>query len=149
MLSASGTPSDPSRLVWLGSVGHYGPRRLAYETYVDGPARKKIDLFDMYGQSKLANVMLSIYFANKEAQEGKIISIATDPGNIKSDIFRGDVPWYMRIWVCPFPFFYTYRTQQCLQEALVLYPVEYGALTPLYAGGAPEAAAYNGKVSVG
>ncbi|KAI0655898.1 NAD-P-binding protein [Cubamyces menziesii] len=128
MLSASGTPSDPSRLVWLGSVGHYGPRRLAYETYVDGPARKKIDLFDMYGQSKLANVMLSIYFANKEAQEGKIISIATDPGNIKSDIFRGDVPWYMRIW-----------------EALVLYPVEYGALTPLYAGGAPEAAAYNGK----
>ena len=109
MLSASGTPSDPSRLVWLGSVGHYGPRRLAYETYVDGPARKKIDLFDMYGQSKLANVMLSIYFANKEAQEGKIISIATDPGNIKSDIFRGDVPWYMRIWVRPFSFFYAYR----------------------------------------
>ncbi|KAH9892803.1 NAD-P-binding protein [Cubamyces lactineus] len=128
ILSASGQSSDPSRLVWLASVGHYGPRKLAYETYVDGPARQKIDLFDTYAQSKLAAVVLSMHFASKGAQEGKVISIATDPGNIRSEIFRGDVPWYMRIW-----------------EALVLYPVENGALTPLYAGSAPEAAAYNGK----
>ncbi|KAI0334991.1 NAD-P-binding protein [Cubamyces sp. BRFM 1775] len=128
LLSASGKSSDPSRLVWLASVGHYGPRKLAYEAYVDGPARKKVDLFDIYGQSKLAAVMLSMYFANKEGKESKVISIAADPGNIRSEIFRGDIPWYMRIW-----------------EALVLYPVEYGGLTPLYAGGAPEAATYNGK----
>lgn len=32
-------------------------------------------------------------------------------------------------------------------QDLMLYPVPYGALTQLYAGTAPEAAEYNGKVS--
>ena len=39
-----------------------------------------------------------------------------------------------------------FRAAPPFQDYLITYPTPYGSITPLYAGTAPEAAAYNGKV---
>ncbi|KAI0665924.1 NAD-P-binding protein [Trametes maxima] len=127
VLKASGSESDPSRVIWLSSMGHFDAHALEYETYKDGPERRKADLFGLYRQSKLAAVLISNVMA-RSCIEDNIVSIAVDPGNIKSDIFRGTSPLFNRVW-----------------DFLFSYPTEYGALSSLYAGFMPEAANWNGK----
>ncbi|KAI0744855.1 hypothetical protein C8Q76DRAFT_764360 [Earliella scabrosa] len=90
-----------------------------------GTNRRKVGTFAMYAQSKLAPVALSAHIA---ARREPVVSIVVDPGHTTSEIFHRDKAWYWRVW-----------------EYLITYPTPYGAITPLYAGTAPEAAAYNGK----
>ncbi|KAI0675613.1 NAD-P-binding protein [Trametes maxima] len=128
-LKQSGQPSDPARVVWLSSMANYGPRTLNYETYREGQARDKTSLLALYGESKLAAVLASNALARRCADDG-IVSIAVDPGTIKSEIYRESCPWYYRLGIW---------------DTIFSYPTEYGALTSLYAGCMPEAADYNGK----
>ncbi|KAI0708181.1 NAD(P)-binding protein [Cerioporus squamosus] len=132
LLLAAPAPG-PSRVVWTASFSHYQVPgdRLDYATFTDGPERRNVrrGMFTMYAQSKLAQVALSSYLAKRAVEAGEsVVSIVVDPGNIQSEIFRGEKPWYLRLW-----------------ERLIMYPTAYGAITPLYAGTAPEALAYNGK----
>ncbi|KAI0630120.1 NAD-P-binding protein [Trametes polyzona] len=126
LLSASGRESDPSRVVWLSSMGNHEPYGLTYEVYRDGPIRQKVDLFSIYGESKLAAVLMSNYLARSCASDN-VVSIAVDPGCIKSEIYRS-APLHLRLF-----------------DMVYWYPVEHGAVSPLYAAAAPEAAACNGK----
>ncbi|OJT14910.1 hypothetical protein TRAPUB_8533 [Trametes pubescens] len=126
-VTASGRESDFSRIVWLSSFASQYPRALDYEAFRDGPAHAKVHPFIMYAQSKVAAIMLSMRLARHCAAD-HVASIAVDPGSIKSEIYRSS-PWYIRT-----------------TDWMYSYPVEYGAVGPLYAAGSPEAADYNGKV---
>ncbi|KAI1784263.1 NAD(P)-binding protein [Ganoderma leucocontextum] len=135
LVSPSPSPAShpgPARIVWTSSSANYlVPGRLDFSTFTDRPARQpeKVDTFAMYCQSKLAQIQASALVARRAADAGEdVVSIAVDPGNIRSDIFRGTSSFIYWLW-----------------DKLVSYPVPYGALTPLYAGTAPEALAYNGK----
>ncbi|RDX47114.1 NAD(P)-binding protein [Lentinus brumalis] len=125
--------SDPARVVWVSGFANYlvPGGKLSYSTFTDGPARRNVKrgMFAMYAQSKLAQITLSTYLAKRAAEAGQnVVSFAVDPGNIQSEIFRGDKVWYLRLW-----------------ERFIMYPTAYGAITPLYAGTAPEALEHNGK----
>ncbi|KAI0642041.1 NAD-P-binding protein [Trametes meyenii] len=128
-LKQSSRSPDTARVVWLSSMANYAPRVLHYETYRQGPARDKADLLALYGESKLAAVLASNALARRCAADG-IVSIAVDPGTIKSDIYRESCPWYYRLGIW---------------DTIFSYPTEYGALTSLYSGCMPKAAEYNGK----
>ncbi|KAI0737631.1 NAD-P-binding protein [Daedaleopsis nitida] len=91
--------------------------------------RRKAGMMAMYAQSKLAPISLSTYIAKEAARKDeKLMSIAADPGHTRSEIFHRGKAWYWQLW-----------------ESLITYPTPYGAITPLYAGTAPEAASMNGK----
>ncbi|EIW63604.1 NAD-P-binding protein [Trametes versicolor FP-101664 SS1] len=126
ILSASGTKPDPSRIIWVSSMANHLPSELSYDAFRDGPARKKADPFVIYGESKLAAVMLSTYHA-RTSLEDNVASIAIDPGCIKSSLYRSS-PWHLRLF-----------------DRYYWYPVEYGAVSSLYAAGEPGAAERNGK----
>lgn len=97
ILSASGSKSDPSRIIWLSSMAHHEPRAITYEAFRDGPVNRKADPFHLYGQSKLAEAMLSTCHARRCIEEN-VISIAVDPGCIRSDIYRSS-PWHLKFFV--------------------------------------------------
>ncbi len=97
--------SDPARVVWVSGFANYlvPGGKLSYPTFTDGPARRNVKrgMFAMYAQSKLAQITLSAYLAKQAAEAGEnVVSFAVDPGNIQSEIFRGDKAWYLRLWVC-------------------------------------------------
>ena len=101
---------EPARIVWVSSCANYlVPGRLDFSSFTDGPARQpqKLDTFAMYCQSKLAQIQASALVARRaaEADEG-VVSIAVDPGHIRSDIFRGTSSFFFKIWVraLAFPF---------------------------------------------
>lgn len=97
LLSASGRESDTSRIIWLSSIASYKPHSLTYEAFREGPVRQRMNSLEMYSESKVAVVMLSTYLA-KTCAEDSVSSIAVDPGNIKSEIYRSS-PWYLKLWV--------------------------------------------------
>ncbi|KAJ6491503.1 NAD-P-binding protein [Mycena vulgaris] len=68
-------------------MGHMLMPGLDFDTFKDGPARKKSDPKKLYGQSKFANVVFSNELARRYADRG-IVSIALHPGNIKTDLSR-------------------------------------------------------------
>ncbi|KAI0630119.1 NAD-P-binding protein [Trametes polyzona] len=126
LLAASGRQSDPARVVWLSSMGSYKPYNLTFDAYKDGPTRRRMDSFDLYCETKAAAVLLSMRLA-RNCKKDNVVSIAVDPGYIKSEIYRSS-PWYIHVF-----------------DRLFSYPVEYGAIGSLYAGAAPEGASLNGK----
>ncbi|PIL29562.1 hypothetical protein GSI_08198 [Ganoderma sinense ZZ0214-1] len=134
---SSGTSPGPARIVWVSSCANYlVPGCLDFATFTrtrTSGAHEKlkvdVDLFGMYCQSKLAQIQASALVARRAGEAGEdVVSIAVDPGHIRSDIFRGTTSFFFKLW-----------------DMLIAYPVSYGALTPLYAATSTEALAYNGK----
>ncbi|KAJ7473533.1 NAD-P-binding protein [Mycena latifolia] len=122
------SPDGKARVVNTSSVGHQLMPGLDFDTFKDGPRRKKLNAQKLYGQNKFVwNVVFSNEFARRYPD---IVSISLNPGNIKTDLTRH---------------------VSALQRALIgwmLYPVELGALTQLYAGTAPEALQLSGKYMI-
>ncbi|KAF8316061.1 NAD-binding protein [Clavulina sp. PMI_390] len=129
LLRSAQTSSDgKARVVNVSSMAHLrslsGPVRL--ETLVDGPARRKMNPEQLYSQSKSANILLSNALARKFGDQG-IVSIAINPGLIRTDIYDCYGPVRRAV------------TERILQ------PVQWGALTQLFAAAAPEARHMNGQ----
>ncbi|KAL6299640.1 NAD(P)-binding protein [Sparassis latifolia] len=119
------SPDHHTRVIHTSSSGAY-LYAIDFDTFLPGPTRSKLSTSELYFQSKFANVVVSRQFAKRYADQG-IISVALDPGNIRTDLQR-----------------YTNAFIQKLSD-VVLRPVKFGALTQLYAGTMPEAVNYNGK----
>ncbi|KAJ7449545.1 NAD-P-binding protein [Mycena latifolia] len=129
LAAAQSSPDGKARVVNTSSMGHQLMPGLDFSTFKDGPARKKLGEKKLYGQSKFANVVFSNELARRYADQG-IISIALHPGNIKTDLGRHSTP---------------------MERALtgwMLYPVDLGVLTQLYAGTMPEALELSGKYMI-
>ena len=93
----------PARIIWVSSCANYlVPGRLDFTTFASGTARdpEKVDTFGMYCQSKLAQIQASALVARRAAEAGEdVVSIAVDPGHIRSDIFRGTTSFFFKLWV--------------------------------------------------
>ncbi|TFY63928.1 hypothetical protein EVG20_g6134 [Dentipellis fragilis] len=94
-----------------------------------GPGRDRMTTYELYNQSKHANVVFARELGRRYGDQG-IISTAVNPGNIRSELQRHLNP------VARFV------------ARLFLYPTPYGALNQLWAGTSPETADFNGKFIV-
>ncbi|KAJ6551226.1 NAD(P)-binding protein [Mycena capillaripes] len=115
-----------ARIVTLTSMVHY-VGTIDYETFKDGPARRKRTPFDLYAQSKWANGVLATELARRYGDQG-IVSTSVNPGNLKTDIAHNST-----------------GSVTLLVKLILIHPVEWGAITQLWAGTSAEAAHLNGK----
>ncbi|KAJ7509075.1 NAD(P)-binding protein [Mycena galericulata] len=145
-LLATAAAGKKPRIIHTSSLGaqlHPGKEGVNYNTLLDGPARRRQSLVFLYGQSKFvrrteentsiplfslhqANVLVSNELARRYAYQG-IVSIALNPGNLRSDLGRhltGAIQLRLIYAIC--------------------YPVPLGALTQLWAGTTKEAESLNG-----
>ncbi|EIM79649.1 NAD-P-binding protein [Stereum hirsutum FP-91666 SS1] len=90
------------------------------------PSRKKMGMTQLYGQSKLCQVLLSNEIARRYCDKG-IVSTSLHPGLIKTELQRNFNPVGTSI------------TKALFSD------VTYGAITQLLAGTAPEALEMNGE----
>ncbi|KAF9233596.1 hypothetical protein BU15DRAFT_79947 [Melanogaster broomeanus] len=123
--TAKSAPDGIARVVNTSSNGHW-VSNLKFDTWRDGPARRKESLFSLYGQSKTGNIVFSAELKRRYGDQG-IVSTSLNPGPIRTEISRhgGSLVKVMMNWA--------------------FYDVSYGAITQLYAGTVPDGASLNGK----
>lgn len=92
LLAASSSPSSLSRMVWTSSsVQLYFSPPVKYVTLEDGDARRKMNVGQLYYQSKFCSVLLLFRVARTSLNDG-MVAIVVDPGNIKSDRLQRHLP---------------------------------------------------------
>ncbi|TBU22526.1 NAD(P)-binding protein [Dichomitus squalens] len=126
---AKTSPDHHARVITTASSGAYLDT-LHFDTFKDGPARRKMSTEALYYQTKHANVVVARQVAKRYAAQG-IISISVNPGNLKTELQR-----------------YIPAMQRKIMGYTLLYPSSYGALTQLYAGTMPDALNYNGEFMI-
>ncbi|TBU26107.1 NAD(P)-binding protein [Dichomitus squalens] len=126
LVAVKTSPDGHARVVTTSSSGAYLDT-LHFETFKDGPERRKMGSNGLYNQSKHGNIVIAREIAKRYGDQG-IISISVNPGNIQTDLQR-HFPTVARV----------------ILNAVLLKPVQYGALTQLFAGTMPEALKYNGE----
>ncbi|KIJ18178.1 hypothetical protein PAXINDRAFT_9260 [Paxillus involutus ATCC 200175] len=100
---------------------------LRFDTFKDGPKRRAINPYRLYGQSKTGNIVFSAELHRRYRDQG-IISISLNPGGIKTELQR-----------------HRSALAQRLNSMILLWDISYGPLTQLYAGTSPEAATMSGQ----
>ncbi|KAF5311598.1 hypothetical protein D9611_009425 [Ephemerocybe angulata] len=126
-------PDQNARVVNLTSSAHHlvGSPPLEFDTFKDGPERRKReDLAFFYCQSKFATILFSNELSRRYKDQG-IVSIAVNPGNFSTSLQRRMNESSV----------HSFLTEYCL----FLYPGEWGSITQLWAGTAPEALEASGK----
>ncbi|KZV75978.1 NAD-P-binding protein [Peniophora sp. CONT] len=127
-LRAASKTTDKARVAVTSSMAAY-LGTLRFGSFEAGEMRDKMTTYELYAQSKHGSVVLAKELTRRY---GDVLTVTScNPGNLRTELQR-NVPQPLR-WL--------------LQYGL-LYPVPYGALTPLYAGVAPETADANGKFFV-
>ncbi|KAF9233129.1 hypothetical protein BU15DRAFT_80436 [Melanogaster broomeanus] len=123
--TAKSAPDGITRVVNTSSIGHWFSR-LTFNTWKDGPARRKESLVSLYGQSKTGNIAFSAELKRRYGDQ-RIVSTSLNPGAIRTELSRhaGSLMKAMTNWG--------------------MYDVSYGAITQLYAGTVPDGASLNGK----
>lgn len=119
------SPDEHARIVMTSSSAAL-VYTLNFDSFKDGPARRKMSTEQLYQQSKFADAVLGRQFANKYKDQG-IISYSADPGLIQTDLQRHMPSMQRRI------------------IGTMLRPAPMGALTQLWAGTMPEALEHNGE----
>ncbi|KAJ7155632.1 NAD(P)-binding protein [Mycena filopes] len=119
--------SVPARIINTSSSGHTrAPKKdVFFDAVKGGPARDALIKKNLYGASKLGNIIMSDYYAqlNREA----LVSCALHPGLIQSGIQRHGAGIFKFV------------------TGLVFSPTHVGAYTQLWAGTTADAAEVNGK----
>ncbi|KAG5648356.1 hypothetical protein DXG03_004928 [Asterophora parasitica] len=123
--TAHNSPEKHVRVLTTSSVMHYFGA-LDFNTFKDGPARRRTRKVTLYNQSKYGNLVFAKELGRRYGDQG-IVSIAVNPGNIVSDLQRNLV----------FP--------ESLTTRWILYPTPMGALTQLWGATSKEGAGFNGK----
>ncbi|KIM89111.1 hypothetical protein PILCRDRAFT_60821 [Piloderma croceum F 1598] len=125
LLGGKTSGDGTARVVNVSSSGHI-LSNMNFNTFKDGPARKKAGTEKLYFQSKYGNVVFATELARRYGNDG-IVSTSLNPGNLKTDLLR-DGNWIKK--ACAIP---------------ILYPAPLGALTPLWGGTSAETKDFNGK----
>ncbi|KAF8313659.1 NAD(P)-binding protein [Clavulina sp. PMI_390] len=98
------------------------------DSLIDGPTRNKFDAQTLFCQSKSGQALHAMALSRRFADQG-IVCISLHPGIITTPLWNegnNKMPWLKKM----------------------SYGVEYGALTPLYAGTSTDALEFNGKFLV-
>ncbi|KAF9234874.1 hypothetical protein BU15DRAFT_78637 [Melanogaster broomeanus] len=122
---SSVAPDGIARVVNTSSNGHWFGN-LKFDTWKDGPARRKQSNFSLYGQSKAGNIVFSAELKRRYGDQG-IVSTSLNPGGVSTELTRHASSFAAAI----------------LNSTLA--DVSYGAITQLYAGTVPDGASLNGK----
>ncbi|KAI0310170.1 NAD(P)-binding protein [Amylostereum chailletii] len=130
LFAASETSGQNARVVTTSSSGSALTNKVELELWTDVPQRKKRAPFEMYYQSKFANVVQAKELARRYGD--KLVSTSVNPGNLKSELQRHIEGTF----------------QARFFGFALLCPVPLGALTQLWAGTSPEGAEFNGKYLV-
>ncbi|EWZ28651.1 uncharacterized protein FOBCDRAFT_262650 [Fusarium oxysporum Fo47] len=112
-------PKDTVRVVWLGSLYTYAAPKDGMDFTNLNYEKKDENKYYKYNVSKAGAYYEAADFASKHKKKG-IISVAINPGNLRSDLQR-----------------HYSKTQQRIMGSM-LYPPIYGAYTELFAGLSPE-----------
>ncbi|KAF9232101.1 hypothetical protein BU15DRAFT_55395 [Melanogaster broomeanus] len=123
--TARSAPDGIARVVNTSSNGHWFGN-LKFDTWKDGPARRKQSNFSLYGQSKAGNIVFSAELKRRYGDQG-IVSTSLNPGGVRTELTRHASSFAAAI----------------LNSTLA--DVSYGAITQLYAGTVPDGASLNGK----
>ncbi|PCH41959.1 NAD(P)-binding protein [Wolfiporia cocos MD-104 SS10] len=123
------SPDHHARIIMTSSSAAY-LHTINWDSFVDGPERRKMTPQQLYAQSKLADAVLAREFA-KRFSDQSIIAISLNPGSIDTELQR-----------------HVSGTERKFLRTFLLGPLEYGALNQLWAGTVPEALNYNGKFLV-
>jgi len=126
LFAASDTSGAKSRVVTTSSAASYMTSAFHFDSAVDGPTRRKRGTWDMYNDSKFANIVHAKELARRHGEN--LVSTSCNPGNLKTDIQRHLPSW-----------------QDWILTKFILYPAPLGAITQLWGGTAPQAAELNGK----
>ncbi|KAI0704511.1 NAD(P)-binding protein [Cerioporus squamosus] len=126
LLKGKGSSPDGHARVVVTSSAYAYLGHLNFETFKDGPERRKMSTEELYNQSKLADVLVAFELARRYGEQG-IVTVALHPGILKTDLMR-----------------HINAVKRAALHA-VHWPVPMGAITPLYAGAAPEGLKLNGK----
>ncbi|OCH84298.1 NAD(P)-binding protein [Obba rivulosa] len=119
------SPDGHARIVTTSSSFAY-LFTVNWESFRDGPVRRKVGTQMLYAQSKFLNVVAAREFAKRYEDKG-IISVSCNPGNLKTDLQRHATSFQRKVMDS------------------ILYPAPYGALTQLWGGLMPEPLKYNGE----
>ncbi|KAK0383873.1 hypothetical protein NLU13_7965 [Sarocladium strictum] len=118
--TAKGAPENSVRVVWVSSSAADVPISPTNGVDMDNlDYHKDKSAFHKYMVSKAGNFLHATEYARRHAGDG-IVSIALNPGNLDSDL------WRTRGWVV-----------STMLKSFVLHPVIYGAYTELFAGLSP------------
>ncbi|KAF8581195.1 NAD(P)-binding protein [Ramaria rubella] len=118
-------PKNKPRVINVSSFNHVLVKNVLWDAFKDGPARRALDPQTFYDQSKFGNVVFAYELARRYGD--RINVIALHPGTFKSDILK--YYGWMKRWILSW-----------LQS-----PVEFGALTQLYAATTPNADSLSGQ----
>ncbi|KAJ7877194.1 NAD(P)-binding protein [Mycena leptocephala] len=118
LLTAVADSGEKVRVVNTSSSTNY-LAKINFDSFKDGPVRRRQTPVNLYSQSKWGNVVFAAELARRYGTEG-IVSTSINPGNLKD-------------------------TNLTKHRAVQIYPPELGALTQLYAGTSPEGETFNGK----
>ncbi|KAI3621670.1 NAD(P)-binding protein [Moniliophthora roreri] len=115
---AKSSPDGKARVVTTSSSAAYLDV-IHWDTFVPGPARTELGTYNLYSQSKFAQVVWTREYAKRYGDN--ILAFSCNPGNLQTDLQRHFNP-IMKFVI-----------------KLILHPVDpYGPLTQLYAGTSPE-----------
>ncbi|CAL1712016.1 unnamed protein product [Somion occarium] len=89
------SPDGHARIMTTSSDGAYY-FTINWDSFKDGPVRKKLGTQKMYFQSKFANVVVARELARRYGPQG-IISNACHPGHLKTDLQRHVPAWQTKI----------------------------------------------------
>ncbi|KAG1804970.1 uncharacterized protein HD556DRAFT_1327644 [Suillus plorans] len=125
LAGATQSPDGTARIVNTASNAHWFGS-LDYNTFKDSPARKQKSVKNLYGQSKMGNILFAAEVAKRYGNRG----IVSTPGGIKTELGRYHGSFSKMI------------------SSMIFHDVSLGALTQLYAGTTAEGANLNGKYLV-
>ncbi|KAK9463427.1 uncharacterized protein V1516DRAFT_24141 [Lipomyces oligophaga] len=126
--TAMNSPAGSVRALWAGSLAHHaGPKPYGINFEQIGKEGLSMGSSAFYAQSKAGNVILAAEFAARSQAAAKtrgganpVISLAFNPGNLKSNLQRHSAIFQWRIFSC------------------ILYNQRFGGLTELFGGLSPE-----------
>ncbi|TFY51193.1 hypothetical protein EVJ58_g10694 [Rhodofomes roseus] len=143
------SPDHHARVIWLSSFAQYlSP--LDFDAFKDTPQRRRTGSDIMYCQSKLASVMLAREHARRYGEQG-IVALSVNPGTYPACGARGHIHEHSYATGNIYTGILRHASKVNLAFTKLFikrYPVEYGALTQLWAGTMPEALTHNGEYVV-
>ncbi|KAH8077728.1 NAD-P-binding protein [Cristinia sonorae] len=125
---ALSSPDKHSRIVTTSSsLAHMFTVR--FDSFKDGPGRRKLSITELYAQSKFLNGVIAHEASFRYAEKG-ILSFSVDPGAVRTDIFRDKSSIF-----------------KSMTNLFFVSPSQ-GALSQLWSGTMPEAVEHNGQYIV-
>ncbi|KAI0314560.1 NAD-P-binding protein [Amylostereum chailletii] len=90
------SPDGKARVVITSSMAAY-LNTIHWGSFRPGPEREKMSTFELYDQSKHANVVFARELGRRYGDQGLVVT-ACNPGNLRTDLQR-NIPWIGKVFM--------------------------------------------------